>query len=132
MKRVLAAVAALMPVVTTVGCGQDVVGMQEITSLPRELGEAEAALIESDNAFGLKLFGQVYNDEDKGANIFISPLSVAMALGMAYNGANTTTRDAMEETLELEGLSLQELDLVRRAVHFSARLPGREPRVFRC
>jgi serpin B len=110
MKRVLAAVAALMPVVTTVGCGQDVVGMQEITSLPRELGEAEAALIESDNAFGLKLFGQVYNDEDKGANIFISPLSVAMALGMAYNGANTTTRDAMEETLELEGLSLQEVN----------------------
>jgi serpin B len=110
MKRVLATASALVLAVTTVSCGQDVVGMQEITSLPRELGEAEAALIESDNAFGLKLFGQVYDEEGTGANIFISPLSVAMALGMAYNGANTTTRDAMEETLELQGLSLQEVN----------------------
>ncbi len=33
-----------------------------------------------------------------------------MALGMTYNGAAGTTRDAMQQTLELQGLTLQEVN----------------------
>jgi serpin B len=90
-------------------CGQDVVGVQEITSLPRELSSAEVDLIGADNAFGLKLFREIHA-QGSGENIFISPLSVAMALGMTYNGAEGSTREAMQQTLELQGLDLQEVN----------------------
>jgi serpin B len=33
-----------------------------------------------------------------------------MALGMTYNGANGSTKEAMEKTLELSGLTLQEVN----------------------
>jgi len=70
---------------------------------------AEKGLVESDNNFGFKLFKEIINEE-KDKNVFISPLSVAMALGMTYNGANGNTQDAMQKTLELSGLTLQEIN----------------------
>ena len=76
---------------------------------PRELTSAEKSLIESDNKFGLKLFGEICAEE-KDSNVFISPLSVSMALGMTYNGANGTTQEAMQKTLELSGLTLEEVN----------------------
>lgn len=110
MNRALAVLSVLWPAIATVSCGQEVVGTQEITRLPRELSSAENDLIEADNAFGLKLFAQVLEGEEPRANVFVSPLSVAMALGMAYNGADSATRDAMQETLELQGLGLEEVN----------------------
>lgn len=77
---------------------------------PFELTTAEKNLIESDNSFGLKLFKMVNQSEASGENIFISPLSVAMALGMTYNGANGSTQEAMQQTLELSGLSIEEIN----------------------
>jgi serine protease inhibitor len=74
-----------------------------------ELTVAERHLIESDNKFGLKLFREIIKGEtDK--NVFISPLSVSMALGMTYNGANGETQEAMQEVLELSGMTLQEVN----------------------
>ena len=35
---------------------------------------------------------------------------LGMALGMAYNGAAGATRDSMQRTLELQGMSLQEVN----------------------
>ncbi|NIN70966.1 MAG: serpin family protein [Gemmatimonadetes bacterium] len=90
--------------------GDRIIGPQEITSLPRDLTAAEEELIRSDNAFGLKLFREIDLQEEIGANIFISPLSVAMALGMTYNGAAGETQAAMQETLELQGLTLGEVN----------------------
>ena len=51
-----------------------------------QLTLAERSIIASDNQFGFKLFKEI--SQEKNENIFISPLSVAMALGMTYNGAN--------------------------------------------
>jgi serine protease inhibitor len=47
---------------------------------------------------------------DSGENVFISPLSVSIALAMAYNGASGETQQAMAETLGISGLSLKELN----------------------
>jgi serine protease inhibitor len=74
-----------------------------------ELTAAERRLIESDNKFGLKLFREIVKEE-KDSNVFISPLSVSMALGMTYNGANRVTAEAMQKTLELSGLTLQQIN----------------------
>lgn len=77
--------------------------------ISRELTKVETDLVESDNAFGLELFKRL-SASDPDSNIFMSPLSVAMALGMAYNGADGTTQEAMQSTLGLSGLSLEEIN----------------------
>ena len=81
-----------------------------ITELPRELTVAESKLVTADNAFAFKLFREVSARADDDQNVFVSPLSVGMALGMAYNGAAGATRDSMQRTLELQGMSLQEVN----------------------
>jgi serpin B len=73
------------------------------------LTAAERHLIQSDNKFGLKLFREIV-EEEKDSTVFISPLSVSMALGMTYNGADGGTAEAMQKTLELSGLTLQEIN----------------------
>jgi len=75
----------------------------------RQLTKSEQSLVQSDNKFGLKLFQKVVEQEGE-QNIFISPLSVSLALGMTYNGANGSTKEAMENTLELSGLTIQEIN----------------------
>jgi serine protease inhibitor len=76
-----------------------------VIGLPRDLTPAESQLITSDNAFGFKLFRAI-NDAEAEKNVFISPLSVSMALGMTYNGAAGETEAAMRDVLELGGMSL--------------------------
>ncbi len=75
----------------------------------RELTSVEKTLVESDNSFGLKTFREIIKNE-KDKNVFISPLSISMALGMTLNGANGETKQAMHNTLELIGLSDQQIN----------------------
>lgn len=76
---------------------------------PRPLTATEQQIVDSDNQFGLTLFRSI-SEETPKENIFISPLSVSMALGMTLNGAEGETRAAMEETLEKAGLSNAEIN----------------------
>ncbi len=78
-------------------------------NIVRNLTTAEIKLTESDNKFGLNLFKEIVNS-DENKNIFISPLSISMALGMTYNGADSTTLEAMHETLEYGDLTIQEVN----------------------
>jgi len=75
-----------------------------------DLTSAELNLLGSCNRFGLKLFSEVARDVSPDSNIFISPLSVSYALGMAYNGASGETRDSIAATLEMAGLSVEEIN----------------------
>ena len=86
----------------------------------RDLTPAEKRLVESDNRFGIKLFKAIVKEEDskvpfapaptEDRNVFMSPLSVSMALGMTYNGTNGRTEEAMRRTLELDDLTIQEIN----------------------
>jgi serpin B len=67
-------------------------------------------LLASDNEFGLELFQEVMQDAKDNENVMISPLSVALALGMTYNGSASATREAMEATLKLQGLTEDEIN----------------------
>lgn len=91
-----------------------------------DLTAAEKSLLKSDNKFGFKLFQEVVKEE-KDKNVFISPLSVSMALGMTYNGANGSTQEAMRNTLELNGLTLQEVNESYK--HLIELLSGLDPNV---
>lgn len=97
-----------------VACGDGPVG--PITQLPRQLTVAETQLVQANNRFAFKLFREINAQDSTGGNIFISPLSVAMALGMAYNGAAGDTRDSMGATLELTGMTPQEVNEAYRGL----------------
>ncbi len=88
----------------TFGCD-----VTEPTEPLRELSSSETKLVEADNSFGLKLFKEI-NAEASDSNVFISPLSISMALGMTYNGADGETEEAMRTTLEFGNLSMGEIN----------------------
>jgi serine protease inhibitor len=72
-------------------------------------------LIESDNNFGLDFFQKV-STVNTTENIMVSPLSVALALGMTYNGAEGTTKDAMKEALKLGSLTDEEINASYKSI----------------
>jgi serpin B len=76
-------------------------------TLPRDLNSKELELIASADQFGLELFREVVHRQPD-ENVFISPLSVSMALGMTANGAADTTLEAMRSTLALDDLTEEE------------------------
>lgn len=86
----------------------------------------DSRLIAADLKFGFNLYSQLSKKSD-GKNIFISPASIAIALAMAYNGANGTTREAMTRALELQGLSLAEVNAAN--AQFKNALENADPQV---
>jgi serpin B len=76
----------------------------KIEGLPRPLDVSEQKVVDGNNRFGFDLLREL-NAEDPDSNIFISPLSASMALGMTLNGAASTTYEAMRNTLGFEELS---------------------------
>ena len=79
-----------------------------ITALPRALTEPETALITGSNHFTFDLFRTSNLDQHK-ANVFISPLSASMALGMTAAGANGATYDEMRTSLRLTGATREDV-----------------------
>lgn len=79
---------------------------------PKEINLTQKGkiLVEADNLFGIKLFKEVLKAEDPEKNVMISPLSVSLALAMTYNGADGSTKEAMEKTLELSGFTIDEIN----------------------
>ena len=76
----------------------------------RALNQSEKTLSNSTTVFGANLFKTVNERENPDNNIFISPLSASMALGMVYNGSDGDTKIALEEALEYNGLSTEEIN----------------------
>ncbi|MFW5831310.1 MAG: serpin family protein [Prolixibacteraceae bacterium] len=74
-----------------------------------EFGEKSTQLIEADNDFGLHVFQKI-NEEKDDENKMISPLSISVALAMAYNGADGETKAEMEQALNLKGLSVEQIN----------------------
>jgi serpin B len=69
--------------------------VQPIEALPRPLTSAERTLADAGEAFAFEFLREVTREEDPAANIFVSPLSASMALGMALAGAEAETFQAM-------------------------------------
>ena len=100
-------------------------GMQPLTRLlaqparPSDPTQMEAVtpdsrFVDANTRFGFKLFAQVFQRGDK--NVLLSPASVAIALGMTYNGASGQTQQAMQQTLALEGMSLEQVNQANQAL----------------
>ncbi len=89
--------------------------------------EPDVSSVASANTrFGFKLL-QDLREREPGGNIFISPLSISIALTMTYNGAVGQTERSMAEVLEIDGLDLSTINNSNRALRNSLENP--DPKV---
>ncbi|MDR6224473.1 serpin family protein [Desmospora profundinema] len=63
----------------------------------------------ANNEFAFRLYQEVLKQE-KANNVFLSPLSVSLALSMTVNGADQETRSAMVQALQVQDLTLEDLN----------------------
>jgi len=108
-----AAGAAALGAALTLGCSSSTLGPLE--ELPRDLTLAERTVISSANAFGLDLFRRLAAD-DRDENVFISPLSAYLALGMTANGAAGETLAEMRAALHQTDLGEDEANVAYRGL----------------
>ena len=95
--------------------GCELLPAEERQKVVRSLTESETELVDADNEFGLNLF-RALSAAEGDENLFISPLSVSLALGMTLNGADGETYEEMRETLALNGLSQDEINASYRSL----------------
>ena len=86
-----------------------------ISSLPRQLTGQEAEMVTAANSFGFNLLKEV-NTSFADSNVFLSPLSASMALGMTMNGAEGTTFTEMRSALGFSPRSYEELNTAYRSL----------------
>ena len=109
MKRLVRPVLAAFALFQ-LGCGSDPSGPADtIDALPRPLSVVEQQLVGASNRFGFDLFRRVYAAES-GPNVFLSPLSASMALGMTLNGAAGDTWSDMRAALAFDQLSAAQIN----------------------
>ena len=63
-------------------------------------------VVKASNRFGLDLLNALYDTAVPG-NVLVSPVSISMALTMAWNGARGSTADSMAAVLGITGLEQQ-------------------------
>lgn len=76
-------------------CSKDKGTDTQIIDVQASLNQLSKPLITANNAFGLDIFKTIIADSGNDKNIFISPLSISLALAMTYNGANGSTMTEM-------------------------------------
>ncbi|MBA3890044.1 MAG: serpin family protein [Gemmatimonadaceae bacterium] len=69
-----------------------------LDELPRPLSAAERNVRDASNSFAFGLFGRA-SAAGPGENVFLSPLSVSLSLGMVLNGAAGETQEQMRQAL---------------------------------
>ena len=108
--RFYSIVGALLLLAAT-GCGERATGpsdgVDEITQLPRALSAAEVELIAANTRFAFDLLAQANRSN---GNLFLSPLSASMALGMTMNGAAGETWSQMRDVLGFGSLAEEEIN----------------------
>jgi serpin B len=83
--------------------------VEKIEGLPRQLSRVEEEVREASNAFAFDLSREIV-PQAPDSNLFWSPLSASMALGMLLNGADGTTLDQMLSVLHFGGMTQEEIN----------------------
>ena len=86
-------------------CNKNTDEVLPVEPVPISLTVDQLALVKSGNKFAFDIFRKVLENSGESENLIISPLSISCALSMTLNGANGTTRDAMQEALRVTGLT---------------------------
>lgn len=114
MKRIISMLISIILVagiftgcVGSAGNGNNRIGGSKQASY--DLNKVDSSLTDGNEIFAFDIFKEL-NTEDADKNIFISPLSISTALAMTYNGAGSTTKEAMAEALRYRGIELENLN----------------------
>lgn len=89
--------------------------------------EKSAKIIAADNQFGLEIFQKINASLAEQKNTMISPMSISLALAMAYNGAAGDTKAQMESMLHKSGLTPD--DINQNYKDLVAALASHDPKV---
>lgn len=68
--------------------------------------KVDYGLVKADNEFGFSLFNGL-TERSPHENVFISPLSISMALQMCYSGADSKTKAQMGEVMKIAGMPVK-------------------------
>ncbi|NMB95148.1 MAG: serpin family protein [Clostridiaceae bacterium] len=79
------------------------------TNTAYDLDKVSASVTNGNELFAVNIF-KMLSAEDVDKNIFVSPLSISAVLTMTYNGAGSTTKEAMAEALNYKGVELETLN----------------------
>jgi serine protease inhibitor len=96
-------------------CGDPSGPPEPLQNLPRQLTVGEQQIIQASNTFSFDLLKQVRATES-AENVFLSPLSASMSLGMVLNGAAGNTFEQMRSTLRFGQLSQAEINASYRGL----------------
>ncbi|MBC8154583.1 MAG: serpin family protein [Bacteroidetes bacterium] len=77
--------------------------------------------------FAFDMFNRVNTAEGRDKNVFVSPLSLHIALGMILNGANGQTQQEIQRALKLDAQTLAEANQTYQ--NLMENLPGLDTRV---
>jgi serpin B len=80
--------------------------------------------VSQDNDFAFDLLKKTISSSGE-TNVFVSPLSVSIALGMAWNGANGATKTEMETAMKMSGMSVADINGYYQIMQ--STLPGIDP-----
>lgn len=99
---------------------------EELASEPKKpipLNQLDAAprLVRANNDFGFRLLKELMSGRPK-ENVFVSPVSIQLALQMTYMGTKGETKRQIAEALSLVGLTKEEI--AQYSHHLLARLDG--------
>ena len=90
-------------------------GRPRITALPRTLSSGEQTIIGASNTFGFGLLRELERTR-ADSNIFMSPLSASMALGMTMNGSAGATFEEMRAALGFGAAPSSEINASYRSL----------------
>lgn len=95
---------------------------------PVELADAQKQLLQSSNDFGIEMLKHMNSlQAERQENLFISPLSISIALGMAANGADGATQDGILQAMQVNTLNIS--DANQAYSDMMDRLPQVDPDV---
>lgn len=109
LKKNLATLMLISLLLLVTGCGKESDSVSLNSSNDVEFGKKDYKKIASqNNELGFKLLAEA--NEDGNGNVFISPISLYMALSMLYNGAEGKTKEEIAKVLHVEGMDVNELN----------------------
>lgn len=82
---------------------------ESVKPLTLELSPSNRQVVTANNSFAFEFVNKVHFSTSDD-NYMVSPLSLSLALGMAYNGSATTTADAFQQVMHFENLTKDEIN----------------------
>jgi serine protease inhibitor len=92
---------------THISCTNDAVspGSNDVTPV-----EIPSRISDGTSSFAFEFMHKLLETQPAGDNLFVSPLSLHMALGMLLNGAENETSREILNALKMEGVSVEDLN----------------------